>query len=265
MDISIIIVNYRSKAKLENCLESIKHSDLAGLSVETVVVENASGDDLSDLKDRYVFSLIESGANLGMGGGNNLGISASFGKYILIANPDLVFSADAIRKMYERINGHIEAGLVAPKLLNPDGSLQYSCFRFPKFLMPFARRTSLGKFFSGYLDEYLMKDQGHDHEISVDWVLGACMMVERNGAGFKDNRLFDERFFMYFEDTDLCRRIKDNGKEIIYHPSAVVTHDHVRASAQKPWYQAVVSDRIAREHIKSWLKYFWKWRNIARV
>ncbi len=260
MDISIIIVNYRSKGKLANCLESIRCLDTSGLLVQTVVVENASGDDLHELRDKYNFNLIESGRNLGMGGGNNLGISACLGRYILVSNPDISFSPDAVKKMYQYLESHPEAGLVAPKLINPDGSLQYSCFRFPKLLMPFARRTSLGKFFSAYLDEYLMKDQEHDSTMAVDWVLGACFMVRRGGVGFEHGRLFDERYFMYFEDTDLGRRIKRAGQKVIYYPEAIVIHDHIRASAQKPWYRAVISDKIAREHIKSWLKYFWKWK-----
>jgi len=260
MDISIVIVNYHSKDKLFNCLRSIKESDLGGLSLETIVVENNSGDDLRSWQKDFNFILIESPHNLGMGGGNNLGIGSAQGQYILVANPDLVFSSQAIRRLYDYLQTNSQVGLVAPKLINPDGSLQYSCFRFPHFFMPFARRTSLGKFFSAYLDQYLMKDQEHDRTMAVDWVLGACLMVRRNGVAFIEPNLFDERFFMYFEDTDLCRRIWQQGGQVVYLPTAVVTHYHVRASAQKPWYVAVISDMIAREHIKSWLKYFWKWR-----
>ena len=130
--------------------------------------------------------------------------------------------------------------------------------------MPIARRTSLGKFFSGYLDSYLMRTEGHDEVMAVDWVLGACFAVRRDGVGFVEKKLFDDRFFMYFEDVDLCRRIEQAGKKVVYLPDSVVTHDHVRASASKPWYVALFSDRIAREHIKSWLKYFRKWRGMGR-
>lgn len=256
MDISIIIVNYQSKIKLLNCLKSIVESDLVGLSYEIVVVENASGDNLSDLVYPHL-KVVESEANLGMGKGNNLGINHSSGEYVLISNPDIIFSPEAIKGMYFYLKDNPQVGLVGPKLLNPDGSLQYSCVRFPKFYTPLLRRTAVGQLFPGRVDHYLMKHANHDEVQAVDWLLGACFMVRRaeiNGA------LFDERYFMYFEDVDLCRQVRMRGQEVVYFPQVHVTHDHLRQSARLPWYQSLLKDRIAREHLKSAFRYFNKWK-----
>jgi len=259
MDLSIIIVNYRSKDKLVNCLQSLGASDLSGIEHEIIVVENNSGDELADLVSSYDWiKFINSPVNLGMGGGNNLGIANSSGKYILIANPDLVFSLNAIKVLYQYLSAHSEVAIVGPKLLNPDQSLQYSCAHFPSIFLPILRRTVIGRMFPFIIEKYLMQKEDHTEIKSVDWVLGACLLLRRDEL-FKDNQLFDERFFMYFEDVDLCRRAQLEGKKVIYNPEAVVIHDHMRDSARLPWYRALFSDKIAREHLKSWWKYFKKW------
>lgn len=258
MDISIIIVNYKSKDKLIACLDSITQAGLSGLSYETVVVENNSGDDLSDLSYPNL-KVIISPDNLGMGGGNNLGVKNSSGEYILISNPDIVFETDTIKKLYEYFKADKTIGLIGPKLINPDGSLQYSCVRFPKIYTPLLRHTAIGLLFPGILDRYSMKHLDHDQIQKVDWLLGACLMVRREDI--KD-KLFDERYFMYFEDVDLCRQISSRGQSVIYYPVVRVIHNHARQSASLPWYKALLKDKIAREHLKSSFRYFHKWRKI---
>lgn len=258
MDISIIIVNYKSRDKLIACLDSITRADLNNLNYEVIVVENNSGDDLSGL----VYSnlkIVVSPTNLGMGGGNNLGIKNSSGEFILISNPDIVFEIDTIKKLHEYFKADKTIGLIGPKLVNPDGSLQYSCVRFPKFYIPLLRRTAIGSLFPASLDYYLMKHTDHDQIQKVDWLLGACFMVRR--SEIKDV-LFDERYFMYFEDVDLCRQINKREQFVIYYPVVKVIHNHARQSAALPWYQSLFKDRIAREHLKSAFRYFKKWKKI---
>lgn len=258
MDISIIIVNYLSKKKLINCLNSIREANLDNLTYEIIVVENNSGDDLSDLN--YLnLKLVNSPCNLGMGGGNNLGIENSRGDFILISNPDIVYEKDTIKSLYIYLKENKEVGLVGPKLLNPNLSLQYSCIRFPKIYIPLLRRTAIGDFFSAKLDHYLMKNTDHEKIQEVDWLLGACFMVRRSEIVGK---LFDERYFMYFEDVDLCRQINERGQKVVYYPLVKVIHDHIRQSAFNPWYLSLFKDRIAREHLKSAIRYFYKWRKI---
>ena len=256
MDISIIIVNYKSKEKLITCLDSIAKSDLAGLSYETIVVENNSTDDLSDLSYPNL-KIIVSPDNLGMGGGNNLGIKNSTGEFILISNPDIVFEPNTISELHKYFKADPSIGLIAPKLINPDGSLQYSCIRFPKIYIPLLRRTSIGHFFPKTLANYSMKGFDHNEIQKVDWLLGACFMVRRSDI---KEKLFDERYFMYFEDVDLCRQIHKRGQSVVYYPTVKVIHNHARQSASLPWYKALFKDRIAREHLKSALRYFYKWK-----
>jgi len=258
MDISIIIVNYKSKDKLIACLDSIAKTNFGGVNYETIVVDNNSGDDLVDLNYSNL-KIVVSSDNLGMGAGNNLGIKNSSGEYILISNPDIIFEPDTILKLYNYFKADKTIGLIGPKLINPDGSLQYSCICFPKLYIPLLRRTGIGSFFSSTLDHYLMKHTDHNQIQKVDWLLGACFMVRR--SEIKD-KLFDERYFMYFEDVDLCRQINNRGQQVIYYPVVKVIHNHARQSAGLPWYKALFKDKIAREHLKSAFRYFHKWRKI---
>lgn len=265
MDISIVIVNYKNKGKVINCIESIKGSDLANISYEIIVVDNNSGDDIIvDVQKRFKdISFIQSNENLGMGGGNNLGIEQAEGDNILILNPDTLVKKDSIKKMYEFLKKNDEVGIVGPKLIYPDGRLQNSCFREWKLLTPFYRRTFLGKINKKHVDRFLMKDKipptpfYKGGGIKVDWIMGSCLLIK--GSVLKKVGLFDERFFMYFEDTDLCRRVRQVGKKVVYLPDAIVVHDHGRASAKKRWYLAPLTSKLSRVHISSWMKYFIKW------
>lgn len=259
MDISVIVVNYNSKLKLINCLDSLSKTNWHNLAYEIIIVENNSNDNLDDLVMHWRNTrLIKSDKNLGMGGGNNLGIAQSSAPYILIANPDIVFNEEAIFKMYEYLKNHQSVAIVGPQLLNPNNSLQYSCARFPNIFLPLFRRTAFGRYFPSFNDKYFMKDLDYSQIIEVDWLLGACFMVRR-GDLFENNKLFDERFFMYFEDVDLGKRARLKNKKSVYLPSAKVIHDHMRESARLPWYKAIFYDRLAKEHLLSGWKYFNKW------
>jgi hypothetical protein len=220
-------------------------------------LDNNSGDDLVALAQAHPeVKIIQSEKNLGMGGGNNLGAKNSTGEFILILNPDTAVRGDAVLKLHRHLRENRQAGIVGPKLLNPDGSLQYSCLRFPKIHTPILRRTFLGGLAPKYQDDFLMKDYDHAAAKTVDWLMGSCFLIRREILE-KDGHIFDEKYFMYFEDTDLCRRVKEkHNYEVVYHPEAIVIHDHARASAEKPWYVAPFTDPLAREHIKSWFRYF---------
>jgi len=263
MDLSIIIVNYKSKPELINCLAAIKRADNNGLTYEIIVVENASGDDLSDIKNyNPEIKVIDSSRNLGMGGGNNLGLAAAQAPFALILNPDTIIKGNALPVLLTYLKNHPEVGLIGPKLLYPDGSLQLSCSRFPRFFTPILRRTFLGRYFKKECDSFSMNEFDHNSIAAVDWLMGSCIMFRReitlaDGKTFRPR--FDERYFMYFEDIDLARQFWYRGLKVIYNPEAVVIHDHQRQSARYSWYLALFMDRLARMHVNSWLKYFAKW------
>jgi hypothetical protein len=266
MDLSIIILNYHSRAKLISCLDSLARADLSPLRYEIIVVDIADGSPISELAD---FSrsypsvrLIVSHKNLGMGGGNNLGLRAARGEYILILNPDTVIQGRAVPVLWQYLKDNPQVGLVGPKLFYPDNSLQSSCARFPGFFIPVLRRTFLGDYFKEARDSFTMNDFDHNSIAPVDWLMGSCLMFPKkmalaDGSVFEPR--FDERYFMYFEDTDLAREFWTKGKRVVYNPEAVVIHDHQRGSAKHPWYLAIFLDNLAQRHIVSWLKYFGKW------
>lgn len=264
MDLSIIIVNYKSAHKLRNCLASIYNHKPLGINFEIVVVENDSGDDLSFVNQLYPdCKLIFSPRNLGMGGGNNLGIEAAKGEYILVLNPDTVIQPGAIEILYNYLKDNSRVGLVGPKLLYPDGTLQLSCSRFPSFFIPILRRTFLGDYFKELRDSFTMSNFDHQTITEVDWLMGSCLMFKKRQIDSQGNDFlphFDERYFMYFEDTDLGRTFYSRGLKVVYNPEAVVIHDHSRESAKNPWYIALFKDKITWIHIISWLKYFIKWQ-----
>ena len=260
VDISIVIVNYKSLEKVINCINSIKSANWSSLSYEVVLVDNDSRDGIEDYmsKSNRDVRFIQTGENYGMGKGYNVGMRASKGEYLLILNPDTVVEENSIELLYEKMNNNPDIGVVGPRLLFPSNQVQKSCFKFPELLTPIYRRTGIGKIMKNKVDFFLMSDYNLSNEAEADWLMGSCLLVKKRVI--EEIGYFDERFFMYFEDIDLCRRYKNKNYKIIYYPKATVYHHHTRASAQSPWYLAVVSNRLARIHIQSWAKYFWKWK-----
>lgn len=265
MDISIVILNYKSKELALSCLKSIYNADFPGIDFEVIVVDNDSGDQLGEeigtAFPRVRF--IQNNKNVGMGAGNNIGVRQAKGRYIVIMNPDTVAERDVFFKLFSFMEDNQSVGIVGPKQLNTDGTTQDSCYRWHRLLTPLYRRTPLGRLKIAQSDEarFLMKDFGHDKIIDVDWLLGSFLFCRREAldqVGF-----FDERFFLYFEDTDLCRRIWQAGWRVVYNPEAVIIHDHQRQSAQVPWYMVFCSP-ASRYHLSSWMKYLGKWGLISR-
>ncbi len=261
MDISIIILNYKSKGDTLNCLKSIYEADFNGLQREIIVVDNASGDYLGDILAWQwpEIKFIQNKENIGFGAGNNVGLRVAQGKYLVIMNPDTIAFRDTFRKLYDYMEVNPEVGVVGPQQLNPDKTIQNSCYRWHNLLTPLYRRTPLGRTKQGQkdLERFLMKDFDHQSEREVDWLLGSFLFIR--AKALKEVGLFDERFFLYFEDTDLCRRFHRAGWKVVYWPKAKIIHNHYRLSAQLPWYKFFLNP-AARHHIISWLKYLWKWK-----
>ncbi|MEA3398757.1 MAG: glycosyltransferase family 2 protein [Patescibacteria group bacterium] len=260
MDISIIILNYKSRGLTLNCLESIKEADFRNLKYEIIVVDNNSEDSIGEILNwQYPdIKFIQNDKNLGMGAGNNVGVRQAQGKYIVIMNPDTISFGDTFSLLHGYMENNSAAGVAGPLQFSPDKTIQASCFRWPGLMAPVYRRTFIGKykFAQKDLDSYLMKDFDHKSERTVDWLLGSFLFI-RSKALDKIG-LFDDRFFMYLEDTDLCRRFWQNGWQVIYYPAAKIIHNHLRESAKIPWYKAFISP-TARYHIISWIKYLRKW------
>ncbi|MCK5510023.1 glycosyltransferase family 2 protein [Candidatus Parcubacteria bacterium] len=265
MDISIIILNYKSKGHTLNCIKSIKDADFVldgkKLTYEIIVIDNNSGDSIGEILNWQYgdIKFIQNESNLGMGAGNNVGIRKAKGEYIAAINPDIIVFKDVFVKMYEYMEKNKKIGIIGPQQLSPDKSIQYSCYRWHKLLTPVYRRTPLGKlnFAKKDIDRLLMKDFDHKETKEVDWLLGSFSFCRTKAL--KQTGLFDERFFMYLEDTDLCRRFWNKNWLVIYFPKVKVIHNHARESAQVAWYKFFTNPTTIY-HIKSWIKYIIKWK-----
>lgn len=203
--------------------------------------------------------LFAEGANRGFAHGNNIGIAHARGKYVLIMNPDIVVRSGALEALADFLERHPRVAAVGPKLTNPDGSLQYSCFHFPDLFIPFYRRTVFGvlPFARRAIARYCMASANHAKAQAVDWLLGAAIMIRKSAIDAVG--LMDERFFLYFEDVDWCRRFWEKHHEVWYVPEASLTHFHQRESAEVTGIATMFS-KAARAHIVSYVKYFLKWR-----
>ncbi|MBI5023119.1 MAG: glycosyltransferase [Candidatus Magasanikbacteria bacterium] len=143
----------------------------------------------------------------------------------------------------------------------PQEPLQYSCYRFPDFWIPLYRRSSLGEFKKNRrkVARYLMNDFNHERNQPVDWIMGSAMFAR--ASALEQTGLFDERYFMYFEDCDLCRRFWDANWPIYYIHDIKIKHRHGKGSAKVPGFlSSIMKNPLTRVHITSWLKYMWKWR-----
>lgn len=278
MKLSIIILNYKSKGLLKQCLKGVILSQ-PKIDYEIIVVDNNSGDKSLEItrglltKDYFSkhekligkeiiippFKTIQSPVNGGFSAGNNIGIKASEAQYFMILNPDIAIVPGVIEKMVEYMDANREVGIVGPKLLNPDKTVQYSCRRFPNYLVPLFRRTAFGKlsFAKKLVEKYLMIDFDHNKTIEVDWLFGACLVVRRSATD--KIGLLDERYFMYFEDMDYCRRFWENGYKIIYLSDVEIIHYHAQYSSEKEGILGILS-RGGQIHLISGLKYFLKYR-----
>lgn len=260
MDISIIITSYKSKGLTLNCIKSIREADFGDLKYEIIVIDNDSGDSLGEiLKWQYPEVIfIQNNVNVGMGAGNNTGFRRSQGKYVVFMNPDTIAFNDTFKILYQYMEENYEVGMVGPKQLYPDKTMQKTCFRWHYLMTFFYRRTFLGRmrFAQNDLDRFVMKDYNHIDIKEVDWVLGSFMFCRREM--FAKIGMFDERFFLYFEDTDLCRSFWKAGYKVVYNPDAKIIHNHSRQSAKIPWYKFIFN-KAARFHFVSWLKYLKKW------
>jgi N-acetylglucosaminyl-diphospho-decaprenol L-rhamnosyltransferase len=259
IDLSVVILNWNVRDLLDRCLASIRSSRY---TIEIVVVDNASTDDsVALVRDKYPqITLIVNDSNRGFTGGNNQGIAASHGRYVLVLNPDTEIVGEALDRLADYLEAEPRAGAVGPLLLNPDRSIQPSRRRFPTVITGFFESTWLQRLTPrGVLSRYTMDDVPANVVQDVDWLNGACTlfrreMLDRVGA-------YDEaNFFMYSEELDLCRRIKAAGWRIAYVPAAQVIHYEGKSSEQA----------VAARHIyfnTSKVRYFRKWhgRGVAEA
>ncbi|GIV11266.1 MAG: glycosyl transferase [Fimbriimonadales bacterium] len=223
--LTVQIVNWNAREPLRVALRSIL-AHPPQFEYELLVLDNASADGSVQMleKEFPAVKLIVSEQNLGFSKGHNLAARAAQGKYLFILNPDTEVQPRALELLVQYAEQHPEIGVLGPKILNPDGSLQYSCRRFPNPAAALFRNTPLGKLFPNnpYTRDYLMTDWDHNSIREVDWVSGAALFIRREV--FEHLGGFDEQFFMYCEDTDLCYRAWQAGYKVVYYPEPKIQH-----------------------------------------
>lgn len=259
VDLSIIILNYKTAGLVKQCIKGI-YKYPPKVEYEIIVVDNNSGDGCTDWMRNNMpdVKISDLPTNRGYSAGNNAGLRRARGKFVLIMNPDVLVLENSLDTLYQYMLDNPKVGLAGPKLLNPDGSLQYSTYKFPKWWLPIIRRTFLGKMnaFKDLTREYQMMDWDHQNNQTVDWLLGGCLIAR--ARAIEDVGILDERFFLYVEDTDWCRRFWQKDWEVAYVADSQFVHFHERLSAQASL--GVLFKKITWVHIHSWFKYFWKWR-----
>ncbi len=256
--LTIIIVSYNTRKLIRRCLQSLLAFP-PGCEHEVRVVDNASRDGSVAMlhKEFPRVKVLANKHNLGYAAAVNQGIELSQAEYVLVLNPDIVLREGSIDRMVQFMDAHPDAGLAGAKLVNTDGTLQHSCRGFYTPATLVMRRTILGRLFPRHpvIRRHLMLDYDHREARSVDWVIGACMMVRRRAI--EDVGGMDERFFLYFEDVDWCFRMSRQGWKVYYVPESEMVHEHQRESA-KP--------RLSRSfwaHLGSLLRFYEKWNRYA--
>ena len=231
---SICIVNWNAKEDLYHCLLSLAEQDVAS-RLEIIVVDNDSSDHSAEMVQTQFphVGLIANNRNLGFATANNQAVRQSSGEFLLILNPDTIVMKGALQELASFMHSHPQASAVGPKLLNADGSLQFSCRKFPNLGAGFFRQTPLGRLFPNnrFTRNYLMTAFDHDEPREVDWVSGAAMLVRSKTV--QDIGMMDERFFMYCEDVDWCWRMKQAGWTVWFCPGAQIKHAIGKSSDQQ--------------------------------
>ena len=222
MKLSIVIICWNDLRVIRDCLRSI-FEGTHSIDFEVIVSDNGSVDDSTEFIHKHypTVRVVENQQNLGFARGNNAGICASRGEYVLILNPDTIIHDGALDKLAEFAERHPEAGAFGCRVLNPDGTYQVSARLFPTIRRYWVSALGLSKLSSAFVYEEYPRWRG-DTERSIDWQSGCCVMFR--GDLLKRLGGFDEQFFYHFEEVDLCRRVWNSGQSILFTPEAVITH-----------------------------------------
>lgn len=248
--LSIVIVTWNSKGEIGPCIDSIIKDDLEG--VEIIVVDNASKDKTRDIiKPLKIIKPVLNGTNLGYTKACNQGIEKSNGEYVLLLNPDTLIYDDALKVLTEyAVKNELTAA--APQLLNEDMTIQHSCRTLPGYWDMFCEMSLLSAIFpkSRLFSRWKMRYFDHDSVREVEQPMAAALLIKK--SVLDEVGMMDERYKMFFNDVDLCKKLKDAGYKIVFYPGAKIIHSKGRS---------IYKDR--KNMIKIWnkdcLKYFKKY------
>lgn len=269
--VSIIIVNFNTEKITRDCIAAIRES-VKSVGYEIIVVDNGSQDGSVKMLRDYAaklknFFLIENKDNLGFAKGNNQGARRARGRYLLLLNTDTIIRKGALEKMVKFGETTPDAGVIGPKLLNADGSLQPSCMNFPTV------RNALREYFGGQRGLFDKFSPKGNKPRKVDSVVGAAFLITPRAVDKVG--LLDERYFFYFEDIDYCRRVWKSGLKVYYLQEAQIVHYHGvsgrhLADDKNQWRRLIPSSKIYHGTLKHYLltSILWvgqKWQKVLAL
>ncbi len=241
--LAIIVVSYNSKEYLEKCIDSIiRFIPEAGKElIEIIIVDNNSTDGsrelIEDFSSRFAFfRSIMNDKNMGFAYANNQAITSSSADYFFLLNSDTEVYENSLKNVLEFIKKDVPSekiGILGPKIINSDGTIQNSCRRFPSLVNAAAHNIlSLINPDNRFSRQYKMADADRDKSFETDWVSGSAMIISKTALGASG--LFDEKYFMYVEDVDLCYRMWKSGYKVIYYPDIRILHHIGKSGDNNP-------------------------------
>jgi N-acetylglucosaminyl-diphospho-decaprenol L-rhamnosyltransferase len=239
--VDVVVVSYNSREQLHGCVEP-----LVGVGdIRVAVVDNASTDRSLEAVEGLSITTLPMPRNGGFAYGCNAGWRIGEAPFVLFLNPDARIDEVSVRRLARVLEDDDRLGAVGPKIVEPDGRLAFSQRRFPRLRSTYATAFFLHRLFPGaaWADEIVRSEDAYGRPGSPEWISGACILVRRRLL--EELGGFDERFFLYCEDKDLCRRIRTVGYDIRYEPSAVCRHDG-GASAPRTMLISVAAESRAR-------------------
>ena len=262
LKLSIIINHYRTPEVLKMCLDSVI-KNVKDVSYEIIVTDSGTQDITVELLKKYPEVIfLEERRDIGFSKSVNKGVKEASGEFMFVINADiLIKKVGDVEKMLSYYENNSDTGILSPKLLNIDGSVQQSFFREYTPLAVIAKRTSFKntRFGKNAIKRMEYDNQKPSEAFEVEWLMGSSLLFSRDRLEKVGGVLMDERYFMYFEDSDLCRRIRNAGFKNIYYPKVVMDHHHKRESNSGGGVFDIFTNWLTRVHIKSYIKFLWKW------
>ena len=266
METSILILNFRAANFCKKLLQSIEKFPPTS-EFEIILVDNFSDENeffkLKEICEKFPkkfsarISIFQTKKNRGFAAGVNFGLKKCRGEFIALLNPDIeILQSGTFQNLIQFLRKNPRVAAVGPRLIFPNGKTQDSFRRFPSiFDLAIKRIPFLRKIFAARLRKFLLWEIDFSRPAPVDWLVGAFLVFRKNAG--KEIGNFDERFFLFFEDTDFCRRLREKNWEIFFVPKISARHAETRLSETQKWWK-IFTTKMGRVHLFSAVKYFLK-------